>query len=135
MVEKVTPFLMFEGKAEAALDLYVRLIPGAVVTRMAYYGPGGPGPEGQISQAAFSLGGRDFICMDSPVHHAFSFTPSVSLFLDCSDEAELVRLFDGLAEAGEVLMPLAGYGFSRRFGWVNDRFGVSWQLNLPAGDA
>jgi len=132
MVEKVTPFLMFEGKAEAALDLYVRLIPGVVVTRIAYYGPEGPGPEGQVSRAAFTLGGREFTCMDSPVHHAFSFTPSISLFVDCEDEAEVERLFAGLSEEGEVLMPLNDYGFSRRFGWVNDRFGVSWQLNLPA---
>lgn len=132
MVEKVTPFLMFEGKAEAALDLYVRLIPGAAVTRMEFYGPGGPGPEGQVSRAVFTLCGREFMCFDSPAHHAFSFTPSVSMFVDCEDEAEVDRLFAGLSEEGEVLMPLGSYGFSRRFGWVNDRFGVSWQLNLPA---
>jgi predicted 3-demethylubiquinone-9 3-methyltransferase (glyoxalase superfamily) len=132
MVETVTPFLMFEGQAEAALNLYVRLVPGAVVTRIAFYGAAGPGPEGQVSQAAFTLGGREFICMDSPAHHAFSFTPSISLFVDCEDEPEVDRLFAGLSEGGEVLMPLNDYGFSRRFGWVNDRFGVSWQLNLPA---
>jgi len=132
MVEKVTPFLMFEGKAQAALELYVSLVPGAAVTRIARYGPEGPGREGEVSQAAFTLAGREFICMDSPVHHAFSFTPSVSLFVDCADAAELDRLFAGLSEGGEVLMPLDDYGFSRRFGWVNDRFGVSWQLNLPA---
>ena len=132
MVVKATPFLMFEGQAEAALDLYARVIPGAAVTRMARYGARGPGPEGQVSQAAFAIAGREFICMDSPVHHAFSFTPSVSLFLDCEDEAEIEAVFAGLSEGGEVRMPLDNYGFSRRFGWVDDPFGVSWQLNLPA---
>jgi predicted 3-demethylubiquinone-9 3-methyltransferase (glyoxalase superfamily) len=131
MVETVTPFLMFEGQAEAALNLYVRVIPGAVVTRMEYWPPDGPGAPGQVRQATFTIGERAFICTDSPGHHAFTFTPSLSLFLDCSDEAEIEALFAGLSVGGEVLMPLGDYGFSRRFGWVNDPFGVSWQLNLP----
>jgi len=54
----------------------------------------------------------------------------MSLFLECESEAELDRLFAALAEGGQQLMPLGKYGFSRKFGWCNDRFGVSWQLNL-----
>jgi predicted 3-demethylubiquinone-9 3-methyltransferase (glyoxalase superfamily) len=65
------------------------------------------------------------------VQHAFTFTPSLSLFVDCESEAELDRLFSALAEGGQILMPLEDHGFSTRFGWANDRFGVSWQLNLP----
>jgi predicted 3-demethylubiquinone-9 3-methyltransferase (glyoxalase superfamily) len=65
------------------------------------------------------------------VSHGFTFTPSLSLFVDCESEADLERIFAALSEGGGVLMPLGNYGFSRRFGWVNDRFGVSWQLNLP----
>jgi predicted 3-demethylubiquinone-9 3-methyltransferase (glyoxalase superfamily) len=70
--------------------------------------------------------------MDSPIHHEFSFTPSVSMFMDCTDVAEIEHLFAGLSEQGKVLMPLDSYGFSEQFGWVNDRFGVSWQLNLAS---
>ena len=62
--------------------------------------------------------------------HDFGFTPSVSLFVECQDEAELEKLFAELSGEGRVLMPLGDYGFSRRFGWCNDRYGVSWQLNL-----
>jgi predicted 3-demethylubiquinone-9 3-methyltransferase (glyoxalase superfamily) len=69
--------------------------------------------------------------MDSPVKHAFTFTPSMSLFVACNSESELRRLADALLEDGEVLMPLDNYGISKLFVWLNDRFGVSWQLNLP----
>ena len=71
-----------------------------------------------------------FRCTDSPPVHDFTFTPSFSIFVDVASAEELDRLFAGLSEGGAVLMPLDEYGFSRRFGWVNDRFGVSWQLNL-----
>ena len=62
---------------------------------------------------------------------AFTFTPSVSLFVDCADEEEFDRAFGTLSEGGSVLMPPDNYGFSTKFVWLNDRFGVSWQLNLP----
>jgi predicted 3-demethylubiquinone-9 3-methyltransferase (glyoxalase superfamily) len=62
--------------------------------------------------------------------HAFTFTPSFSLFVTCISEEEIGRLFCALSEGGAVFMPLADYGFNRQFAWVNDRFGVSWQLNL-----
>jgi predicted 3-demethylubiquinone-9 3-methyltransferase (glyoxalase superfamily) len=73
------------------------------------------------------------MCIDSPVKHNFTFTPAMSLFVDCADEAELDTLFAKLSEGGQVLMPLDNYGFSRKFGWLADKFGVSWQLNLPNG--
>jgi predicted 3-demethylubiquinone-9 3-methyltransferase (glyoxalase superfamily) len=132
MVDKITPFLMFDGQAEAALDFYVGLIPGAAVKRLERYGPREPGPEGKVRIAFFTLAGQEFMCIDSPARHEFSFTPSISLFVDCADEAEIERLFAALAEGGRVHMPLDNYGLSLRFGWVDDRFGVSWQLNLPA---
>lgn len=78
------------------------------------------------------IAGQELMIIDSPPVHAFSFTPSISLFVDCADELEIERLFAGLAEGGKIHMPLDNYGFSLRFAWVDDRFGVSWQLNLPA---
>ena len=68
---------------------------------------------------------------DSPAVHAFDFTPSTSLFVTCESVAQIDRLFAALADGGAVMMPLDAYPFSRRFGWVADRFGVSWQLSLP----
>jgi predicted 3-demethylubiquinone-9 3-methyltransferase (glyoxalase superfamily) len=132
MVDKITPFLMFEGQAEAALDFYVGLIPGAAIKRLERYGPGEPGQKGKVRIAFFTLAGQEFICIDSPARHEFGFTPAISLFVDCADEAEIERLFAALADGGQVRMPLDNYGFSLRFGWVDDRFGVSWQLNFPA---
>jgi predicted 3-demethylubiquinone-9 3-methyltransferase (glyoxalase superfamily) len=62
--------------------------------------------------------------------HAWGFTPAVSLWIDCDDNGELERLFERLSDGGSVYMPLGDYGFSTRFGWVGDRFGVTWQLNV-----
>ena len=129
----VRPFLMFQGgAAQAALDLYFATFPGSRLVRAERYGPGEPGPAGTIKVAVFTLGDREFMCADSPMKHGFSFTPSSSIFVDFDSVEELDRTFATLATGGGVLMPLNDYGFSRRFGWLNDRFGVSWQLNLPA---
>ena len=81
--------------------------------------------------AIFSLKGQEFMCIDSHVLHEFSFTPSFSIYVTCDSEEELNNLFEKLIIDGQALMPLDDYGFSKKFGWLNDRFGVSWQLNLP----
>ena len=130
MARKITTFLMFEGVAEEAMNFYVSLFGGSEIQRIERYGPGEQGAEGTVKQAAFTLAGRDFLCIDSPAKHGFTFTPSISLFVDCESETELDAAFDRLSAGGFVLMPVANYGFSKRFGWVSDRFGVSWQLNL-----
>lgn len=128
---KVEPFLMFEGKAEEAMNFYVSLFPEAEVTDIKRYGPGESGAEGSVMQARFKLQNQVFICIDSPIKHDFTFTPAFSLFVTCETEDELQRFYAALIEGGQALMPLGNYGFSRQFGWVNDRFGVSWQINLP----
>ena len=68
-------------------------------------------------------------CIDSPIKHAFGFTPSISLFVECEDKTELDQAFAALSDGGAVLMPPGNYGFSVKFAWLNDRFGVSWQFN------
>jgi predicted 3-demethylubiquinone-9 3-methyltransferase (glyoxalase superfamily) len=129
MPTAITPFLMFQGACEQALNLYVSLFPDASITQFERWVPGGAGPEGQVARATFILGGREFRAFDSPPVHAFSFTASFSMFVDCQDEAEIDRLWTALSDGGQALMPLGDYGFAKKFGWVNDRFGVSWQLN------
>ncbi|MEM9489856.1 MAG: VOC family protein [Myxococcota bacterium] len=127
----VKPFLMFEGQAEEAMNFYVATIPNSKVINVTRHGAGGPGVEGTIMFATFSLGDLQVMCSDSPPGlHAFTFTPSTSLFVTCASEAEITALSGALSEGGEFLMPLENYGFSQRFAWVKDRFGVSWQLNL-----
>lgn len=126
-----TPFLMFEGRAEEALDFYVATIPESRIEHIDRYGVGEPGPEGSVRLARAVVVGLPILASDSFVHHAFTFTPSISFMLTCQDEDELDRLTAALGEGGGVLMPPGNYGFSRKFAWVNDRFGVSWQVNLP----
>jgi predicted 3-demethylubiquinone-9 3-methyltransferase (glyoxalase superfamily) len=130
MARSVTTHLMFEGAAEEAMSFYVSLLPGSAVKQVDRYGPGEHGPEGTVKLARFTLGRQDFLCIDSPIKHGFTFTPAMSLFVECESEAELDQVFGRLAAGGVVLMPVANYGFSHKFGWVKDRFGVSWQLNL-----
>lgn len=127
----MTPFLMFQGgKAEAALRFYVDQIPGSRIVSMERFGPEGPGPAGTILRAHAVIAGQAVMAHDSMIAHAFDFTPSISFFVECADEAEFDRLAAVLAQEGAVLMPPADYGWSTKFGWVSDRFGVSWQLNL-----
>jgi len=131
MKTQVTPFLMFDGKAEEAMSFYVSIFPDSRVLSMVRYGPGEAGKEGTVLRAVFTLAGQTLMCIDSPAKHDFTFTPAMSLFVDCSAEAQIDDLFVNLSEGGQVMMPLSDYGFSRKFGWVSDRFGVSWQLHLP----
>ncbi|ESR26354.1 VOC family protein [Lutibaculum baratangense] len=128
---RATPFLMFEGQAEEAMRTYVGLFPDGEIEAIERYGPEGPGPEGSVRLARFRVAGLSVMCIDSYVGHSFGFTPSVSLFVDCDDEKAFGRLVQALGEGGSMLMPPDDYGFSRRFAWLNDRFGVSWQINLP----
>ena len=130
MARAVVPFLMFDGVAENAMRFYISLFSDSGIKHIEQYGPDEQGKEGAIKRADFTVSGCDRICIDSPVKHDFTFTPSMSIFVDCEDEGELIKAFNQLSSEGEVLMPLDNYGFSTKFGWVNDRFGVSWQLNL-----
>lgn len=129
-MSKITPFLMFQGQAEEAINYYTSIFQDSEIIHLAHYGAGGPGKEGEISRAVFSINGQEFLCTDSTVQHTFTFTPSISLFVNCDSEEELDGAFAKLSDGGQVLMPLNNYPFSKKFGWVQDKFGVSWQLNL-----
>ena len=119
------------GRAEEAMTLYTSLFTNSGIISIERYGPGVPDAEGTVQHAVFTLGGREYMAMDSAHGHNFTFTPSMSIFVTCETEDEIDQLFEKLSEGGAVLMDLQDHGFSRKFAWVNDRFGVSWQLNLP----
>jgi predicted 3-demethylubiquinone-9 3-methyltransferase (glyoxalase superfamily) len=72
------------------------------------------------------------MCIDSNVKHEFTFTPSISLYVSCDTEQEIDRFFEDLSQGGGVLMPLDSYGFSKKYCWIVDKFGVAWQLNLQS---
>ena len=132
---RTTTFLMFVGeqcgRAEEAMQLYTSLFKNSSIISLQRYGPGEGEPEGAVKHGVFTLDGQEYMAIDSGREHAFTFTPAVSIFVTCESEAEVDHLYATLSEGGAVLMELADYGFSTKFGWVNDQFGVSWQLNLP----
>jgi predicted 3-demethylubiquinone-9 3-methyltransferase (glyoxalase superfamily) len=128
--QKITTFLMFDGKAEEAMNFYTSLFKQSEIKSITRYGANETGKEGTVLHATFILNGQEFMCIESSVKHEFTFTPSISLYVKCDTEEEIDELFEKLSQDGEVLMPLAAYPFSAKFGWVQDKFGVSWQLNL-----
>ncbi len=129
-MQKVTTFLMFDGKAEEAMNLYTSLFDNSQIITVSRYRANDAGMEGKVLHAVFSLNGQQLMCIDSSVKHNFTFTPAMSLYVTCETEAEIDRVFEELSKDGEVLMPLAQYPFAKKFAWVNDRYGVSWQLAL-----
>ncbi len=131
MVQRIMPSFTFQkNDAEQAMNFYVSLFENSRIVSLKRWEKGGPGKEGTVMQAVFELNGQPFRCSDSPPVHNWDFTPAVSQYVECKDVAELERIFSGLSQGGTVAMPLDNYGFSQKFGWVIDKFGVSWQVNL-----
>ena len=134
-------FLMFDGRAAEAMRLYCQVVPGAELLELQPWPAEGPSGVAAGSSAAgaeqnervyrgrFQVGGQRFMAFDSPVKHEFGFTPAVSIFLEVGSDAEFQACVEGLSVGGQFLMPPGEYGFSRRFAWFSDRFGVSWQVN------
>lgn len=130
---KLVPFLMFQkGEAFEAMTFYTELFDDGQILSVDRFAADEPG-AGTVRQGLFTVAGQQLQVLDSPVAHAFDFTPSVSLFVRCESVDEQRRLWDGLSAGGHALMPLGDYGFGP-FGWCNDRFGVSWQLATAAVD-
>ena len=128
---QIITFLTFQdNNAENAMNFYVELFDNSKIIKVKRWGKEGPVEEGKIMFATFELNGSQFMCSDSPPVHNWNFSPAVSNFVECENESELERLFSKLSENGDITMPLNNYGFSQRFGWVIDQYGVSWQLNL-----
>lgn len=117
------PFLMFQGRCAEALDFYVAALPESRILMLDKK------PDGTVAMARLSVAGLEIMANDSPPMHAFDFTPSISIFLTVDDPEAVDRLADTLGKGGATMMPPDDYGFSRRFAWVQDPFGPSWQIN------
>ena len=126
--QKIATMLMFTGRAEEAIGFYTGLFDDSSVEFIQHYGPEYPGPEGRVVHSRFKLKGQPFLAMDSHVEQSFTFTPSTSLFVTCPSAPEVDRLCAALSEDGSVMMELGAYPFATRYAWVQDRYGVSWQL-------
>ncbi len=115
-MQKITPFLWFDGKAEEAMQFYVSTFTNSKVVSVSRYGDGGPGPKGTVMSAAFQLEGQDFVALNGGPQ--FSFTPAISLFVSCETQQEVDDLWEKLSAGGE----------KQRCGWLKDKYGVSWQI-------
>jgi predicted 3-demethylubiquinone-9 3-methyltransferase (glyoxalase superfamily) len=123
-VQKITPFLWFDGKAEEAARFYVSIFGNSTLGEVRRWGEGGPAPKGSAMSASFELEGRPFIAFNGGPH--FQFTPAISLFVNCETQADVDELTDKLCAGGE----------QQPCGWVKDRYGLSWQIIPKAlGDA
>lgn len=135
-MKSITTALMFVGEqagnAEEAIKFYTSLFPGSEIIDIQRYKAGEYEPEGSTKIARFTINGTEFMALDSHLEHQFTFTPSMSLYVECESTSEIKKAFRALAEGGSELMPLDNYGFSEQFGWLNDKYGVSWQLNLSS---
>lgn len=133
-MQKTTTFFMFvgkhHGKAEEAIRYYVSLFKNSSIINIVRYGTGEGEPEGTVKHAVFTLSGQEYMAMDSNLAHDFTFTPAISIFVTCETVEEIDTLFKELSDGGSVFMELNKYPFSEKFGWVEDKFGISWQLNL-----
>lgn len=128
--DAVAPLLMFTGRAEEAMRFYTSVFFPARIERIERYGPGEQGREGTVKHATLRIGEQAIQCIDSTIEHPFTFTPSISLAVRGASVEAVDGMFARLVADGAVLMPLDRYPFSERFGWVTDRFGVSWQMTL-----
>ncbi|RXZ00710.1 VOC family protein [Fictibacillus sp. S7] len=123
-MQKVTPFLLFEGKAEEAIRFYTSTFKDSEVGNILYQ------ENGMVLYATFTIKGQKLMAIDSMIEHGFTFTPALSLFIECDSGEELEEMHHKLSDNGKVLMPIADTPISEKFSWVEDRYGVSWQLNM-----
>jgi predicted 3-demethylubiquinone-9 3-methyltransferase (glyoxalase superfamily) len=115
-MQKITPFLWFDGKAEEAMNFHVSIFKNSKVGSVTRYGEAGPGPKGTVMSATFQLEGQDFFALNGGPQ--FSFTPAISLFVNCETQQEVDELWEKLSEGGE----------KERCGWLKDKYGLSWQI-------
>lgn len=123
-MKSATPFLMFQGQANEAIEQYKKWFPDLEVVSLAYMDN-----SQQVAMAVLHLKGLKLLVNDSVIQHEFTFTPSTSVFIECDSEEEINRFVAQMLEGGQALMPLNHYGFSKQFAWIQDRFGMSWQLS------
>jgi predicted 3-demethylubiquinone-9 3-methyltransferase (glyoxalase superfamily) len=121
------PFITVEKQAQEALDFYSSVFPSFSLISLNHHAE--PHHE-LVMSAIFSIKGQEIMISDSFVSHEWGISPGISFFLDLDDKDELDTLLKSLEEQGKIHMPSNDYGFSERFAWVEDKFGVNWQLNV-----
>ncbi|MGA8865837.1 MAG: VOC family protein [Candidatus Sulfotelmatobacter sp.] len=115
-MQKINPFLWFDDKAEEAMNFYVSIFKNSKVVSVSRCGEGGPGPKGSVMSVKFQLEGQEFMALNGgPL---FTFSPAISLFVNCETQEEVDELWEKLSEGGK----------KERCGWLKDKYGLSWQI-------
>jgi len=115
-VQKITPFLWFDGQAEEAMNFYVAIFRNSKVGSVTRYGDAGPGPQGSVMTASFELEDQPFTALNGGPR--FRFTEAISFVVRCATQEEVDELWERLSEGGET----------QQCGWLKDRYGLSWQI-------
>ncbi len=115
-MQKITPFLWFDDKAEEAMKFYTSIFKNSKIGRITRYGQGGPGPKGTVMSCTFQLEGQEFMALNGGPQ--FTFSPAISFFVNCETQEEVDELWEGLSAGGK----------KERCGWLKDRYGLSWQI-------
>ena len=115
-MQKIVTFLWFDTQAEEAANLYVSIFKNSKIGKISRYGDAGPGPKGSAMGVGFQLEGQEFYALNGGPH--FKFTPAISLFVNCETQEEVVELWDKLSAGGR----------QDRCGWLQDKYGLSWQI-------
>jgi predicted 3-demethylubiquinone-9 3-methyltransferase (glyoxalase superfamily) len=115
-MQKITPFLWFDGKAEEAMKFYTSIFKNSKIGSVSRYGDAGPGPKGTVMSATFELEGQKFMALNGGPQ--FKFTEAISFFVNCETQQEVDELWEKLSAGGQ----------KSRCGWLKDKFGVSWQI-------
>jgi predicted 3-demethylubiquinone-9 3-methyltransferase (glyoxalase superfamily) len=135
-MQKITPFLWYDSNAEEAVNFYTTVFKNSKVGTLTRYDDAGAAatgrPKGSVMTVSFNLDGHEFTAINAGP--AFKLNPSVSFFVNCKTEKEVEDLWNKLSAGGKVLMALDKYPFSEKYGWVEDKFGVSWQVIISAGE-
>lgn len=115
-MNKITPFLWFNGNAEEAAQFYVSIFKNSKIGRLSRYGEAGPGPKGSVMSVTFQLDGQEFIALNGG--RQFPFTPAISFFVNCENQDVVDELWKKLSAGGQI----------QQCGWLQDKFGLSWQI-------
>jgi len=115
-MQKITPFLWFDGKAEEAMNFYTSIFKNSKIGRITRYGDAGPGPKGAVMSATFQLDGQEFMALNGGPQ--FKFTEAISFFVNCETQEEVDELWEKLSAGGQ----------KSRCGWLKDKYGLSWQI-------
>ncbi|MFD0683204.1 VOC family protein [Actinomadura fibrosa] len=143
VTQKLAIFLMFQGNAEEAMNFYTSLFEDAEVLQVIRARAEDPGwTEGTLQYGIFRIAGQQVVCSntpppDSPLREIapwdeFTFNPAMTMYVQRDSVEDFDALYEALAEGGRVYLPAKEYGFSPRFAWLDDRYGISWRIDLSS---